>query len=169
MDGARRRRPHATPREIAAASGVLLAGVVLIAGIVLVDPRWHRILGVWPDGIARVPSASGSAASAIRPEEQRAATDASDATPRAEPETGRAPVPVKPARAELTPAATRSPSPPPSDTTQVMASLLVSQLGLDLAWRTAAANAEGHAADTPEHIYWRGVAAAIRDGQRPRP
>jgi hypothetical protein len=51
-----------------------------------------------------------------------------------------------------------------------MANLLVSQLGQDPAWRTAMANADALAADSPEHAYWHGVAAAIRDGgHRPRP
>ena len=45
-----------------------------------------------------------------------------------------------------------------------MASLLVLQLGPDVAWRTALANADAHEGDSPEHAYWRGVAAAIRDG-----
>jgi hypothetical protein len=50
-----------------------------------------------------------------------------------------------------------------------MANLLVSQLGQDPAWRTAMANADAHAADSPEHAYWRAVAAVIRDGGlRPR-
>jgi len=52
----------------------------------------------------------------------------------------------------------------------VMASLLIAQLGQDPAWRTALANADAHAPDSPEHAYWRSVATAIRDGgHRSRP
>ena len=51
-----------------------------------------------------------------------------------------------------------------------MASLLITQLGQDPAWRTALANADAHAPDSPEHAYWRNVATAIRDGgYRSRP
>ena len=52
----------------------------------------------------------------------------------------------------------------PSDTEQVMANLLVMQLGPDPAWRTALANADAHAPDSAEYTYWRRVAQAIRDG-----
>jgi len=53
---------------------------------------------------------------------------------------------------------------------QVMAGVLVSQLGSDLAWRTALANADAHPGDSPEHAYWRAVAAVIRGGGfRPQP
>jgi hypothetical protein len=150
MDGARRKRPRPKPLEIAAAVGVVLAGVVLIAAIVLVDARWHRIFAVWREGLAvGSPAAIPQAAPAAAPSE---------------------PVAARPARAESAPPATGSASrAPSSDTTQVMANILVSQLGQDPAWRTAMANAHANAADSPEHAYWRGVAAAIRDGLRPRP
>ena len=47
---------------------------------------------------------------------------------------------------------------------QVMATLLIAQFGQDPAWRTALANAEAHSPDSPEHDYWRRVAAAIKEG-----
>jgi hypothetical protein len=64
----------------------------------------------------------------------------------------------------------RAPIRAQSDSTSVMAGLLVSQLGWDSAWRTALANADAHSPDSPEQAYWRAVATAIRDGgQRTRP
>jgi hypothetical protein len=153
MAAARRKRPRPKPAEIAAAIAVVLAGVGLIAATVLLDPRWQRLIASPRDGVAVGP-----------PEAIAPAAPEARAAPAAT-----APLPMRPARAESTPVAISAAKQPPSDTTQVMASLLVSQLGLDLAWRTATANAEGHAADTPEHAYWRKVAVAIRDGHRPRP
>jgi hypothetical protein len=44
-----------------------------------------------------------------------------------------------------------------------MATVLIGQLGQDPAWRTALVNAEAHSPDTPEHAYWRPVAAAMRE------
>jgi len=165
MAAARRKRPRPRPAEIAAAVAVVLAGVGLIAAIVLLDPRWQRIIASQGDGVAVGPPP------AIAPvaSETQAAPDAT-ATSAAPAAVGVAapPVQARPARVESTPV-TITAAPPPSDMTQVMASLLVSQLGFDLAWRTAAANAEGHAAGTPEHTYWSGVMAAIRGGHRPQP
>ena len=94
-----------------------------------------------------MPVGAGLVPQAIRPdsfEVQQVTVSVPEATPR-------------PGRAQL-------------DSTQTMANLLVSQLGHDPAWRTAMANADAHAADSPERAYWHGVAAAIRDGgHRPRP
>ncbi len=79
-----------------------------------------------------------------------------------------APVPFAPAapargRSSTRPAEGAQPG-VPSDAEQVMASLLVMQLGPDPAWRTALANADAHAPDSAEYSYWRRVAQAIRDG-----
>ena len=164
---ARRRRPASRRTEIAAATGLVLVGAATIAAIVLISPAWQRIFVAWrASALARVAHPSlGDLAdllpSAIRPErlDARPATVGSLAiAPRPAPE-------LVPSRSVQ--AARPAPS---SDTTQVMASLLVSQLGQDPAWRTAVANAGAHAADSPEYAYWRDVAAAIRDGvHRTRP
>jgi hypothetical protein len=65
---------------------------------------------------------------------------------------------------DSTTAVERGPLRAQPDSAYVMASLLVSQLGLDPAWRTALANADAVSPDSPEYAYWRSVAAAIRDG-----
>jgi hypothetical protein len=65
---------------------------------------------------------------------------------------------------DSTTAVERGPLRAQPDSAYVMASLLVSQLGLDPAWRTARANADAVSSDSPEYAYWRAVAAAIRDG-----
>ena len=176
MDGAqcqhelsrvRRKRRPAKPGEIAAAVSVVVVGAAVIAAIVLVDPRWHRIFASWRAGFAGVPGLVSTRPLSIRPdglEAQQATAGSPEAIPSSQP------VPVRPIRAEPTASVIRSPSRAALDTTQVMANLLVSQLGPDPAWRTAMANAETHAADSPEHAYWRSVAAVIRDvGLRPRP
>jgi hypothetical protein len=141
------RRIRSRPGEIAAALGAVLGGLALIAGIVLVDPRWQKILDSWRASI-ELPVGAGLGPRAIRPdgfEVQQPTVSVREATPR-------------PGRAQ-------------SDySTQIMANLLVSELGQDPAWRTAMANADAHTADSPEQAYWHGVAAAIRDGgHRPRP
>lgn len=174
MDGVRvrRQRPPAKPGEIVAAAGVVLAGLAVMAAIVLVDPRWQRLLAARRARFVNAPSAAGPQLPAPRAnglEVQPATVQAPVATPRASPE----PAPPQPdqamsARAEPTPAA-GLPGGAESDMTQIMASLLVSQLGYDPAWRTAIANADAHVANSPEHAYWRAVAAAIREGLRPRP
>lgn len=62
-----------------------------------------------------------------------------------------------------------SPTSAQADNTQVMANFLVARLGRDPAWRTALVNADSHAPDSPEFVFWHRVAAAIRDGStRPR-
>lgn len=177
MDGARfqdetrPRRPRrpARPIEIAAAVGVIVAGVGLIAGIVLLDPRWERIFASW-----RELSVIGFQLQAIRPralEVQPTPASFLQTSPRTPEPAPSQQIPMRPAPApESTPLELLWPSPAESDATQVMANLLVSQLGPDSAWRTAMANAEAQAADGPEHAYWRAVAALIREGGfRPRP
>jgi len=155
MAGARRKHPPAKLGQIAAAVGVVLAGAALIAAIVLIDPRWQRLLASRRDGFAGVPSIAGP-----QPPEASSWAAPEPAPPQ--------PAPVSPARAESTTQVTRPPSGGQSDAMHVMATLLVSQLGQDPAWRTAMANAEAQSADSSEHAYWSGVAAAIRDGLRPR-
>jgi hypothetical protein len=49
-----------------------------------------------------------------------------------------------------------------------MATMLVSQLGVEPAWRTAVANADAQPNDSPEQAFWRTVASAIRDGSPQR-
>jgi len=120
-----------------------------------IDPRWQRLLASRRDGFAGVPSIAGP-----QPPEASSWAAPEPAPPR--------PAPVSPARAESTTQVTRPPSGGQSDAMHVMATLLVSQLGRDPAWRTAMANAEAQSADSSEHAYWSGVAAAIRDGLRPR-
>src|SRR5262245_60302317 len=135
MDGARRRRRlPARPGELVAAGGVVLAGLGLIAAIVLLDPRWQRIVASWRERAAApsaaTPSAAPPSAAVTSPSiDNRAAMGI-------RPQTIRPEVPARQPAAM----ASRPPSRAQSDTTQVMASLLVSQLGPDLAWRTALAN-----------------------------
>jgi len=163
-DARRRRRLAARAAEIVAAVGVIFAGLGLIAGIVLLDPRWQRIVASWRERIAAPTVATRSA---DRPSASAASPSTSDPVA-----AGARPQTTRPEAPERKPAAlaSRPGSWAPSDSTQLMASLLVSQLGPDLAWRTALSNADAHTGDSPEHAYWRGVAAAIRDsGARPRP
>jgi len=49
-----------------------------------------------------------------------------------------------------------------------MASLLVSHLGGEPAWRTALTNADAQPKDSAEQAFWLAVAAAIRDGSAQR-
>ncbi|MGH7303404.1 MAG: hypothetical protein ACRELZ_08945 [Candidatus Rokuibacteriota bacterium] len=147
----------------------MLAGAATIAGIVLVSPAWQRMFVAWRA------AATAAAASPVfdvltagfRPQALGpggiAAQPATAPSQGIVPRTAREPAPSRPVQARP------SRPPAPSDTTQVMASLLVAQLGHDPAWRTAVANADAHAADSPEHAYWRSVATAIRDGARVRP
>ena len=165
MHGARRRRRlPAHPGELVAAIGVVLAGLGLIAGIVLLDPRWQRIVAAWRE---RVAALSAAAPSVAPPSAAVASPSIEDSLAVGiRPRTIR---PEMPARQPAAPAS-RPPSRTQSDTMQVMAGVLVSQLGSDVAWRTALANADAHPGDSPEHAYWRAVAAVIRGGGfRPQP
>ena len=165
---AARRRPGSKLLEIVAAVAVVVTGLSVISGIVLASPRWQRIIASWRErdtarpsepvfDSAMVPARSlvveGGAAQGIAPAPPRLA---------AEPPSPR-PAPARPAY-DSTPAIDRAPLRGLPDSAQVMASLLVSQLGLDPAWRTALANADAVSPDSPEYAYWRAVAAAIRDG-----
>ena len=165
-----RRRPAARLIEIVAAVGVVVTGLSVISGIVIASPRWQRIIAAWRDGGAARPSAiaptfdaaivpttslavEGGAAQGIAPAPPRPAAEWP--SPR--------PTPARPAH-DSTTAVERGPLRAQPDSAYVMASLLVSQLGLDPAWRTALANADAVSSDSPEYAYWRAVAAAIRDG-----
>jgi hypothetical protein len=171
----------------------VVTGLSVISGIVVASPHWQRIIASWRESVA---ARWASARPAIGTPTETTPPAAHNATVRGEspayPALGAAEViaiqpqgirpnglevqpptagsiPMRPARAQepMRSAAVRA----ESDSTQVMATLLVSQLGQDPAWRAALANADAHSPDSPEHAYWRSVATAIRDagGQRARP
>ena len=153
-------------REIAAAIGVVVPGVALIAGIIIVSPGWQRIIAAWRQGAAARSAMMAPAIEAAARELPGPTAVAPGMTTLLAPSSAPAQLaPVTPARPQDSGRLTDRPrTSAPSDTAQVMASLLISQLGQDPAWRTALANADAHAADSPEHAYWRSVATAIRDG-----
>ncbi len=182
----RHRRPPPRSIEVLAAIGIVVMGLSVISGIVVASPRWQRIIASWRESLAArsasVRSAIGLPGEPSLPALSNAAVRGESAAhpPAGAPEVVTIPpqairtngsVP-RPARAQepMRPA-DRAPIRAQSDSPSVMAGLLVSQLGGDPAWRTALANADAHSPDSPEHAYWRAVAAAIRDGggQRARP
>lgn len=122
------------------------------------------------DPFVGAPGVTGLRPQSIRPdglERQRATTVSPGIAARFAPNPAPPqPVPVKPPRAQdsARPAA-RSPTSAQLDAAQVMANLLIAQLGQDPAWRTALANADAQAHDSPEFAYWSRVANAIRDGR----
>jgi len=167
---AARRRPASRLLEIVAAVAVVVTGLSVISGIVLASPRWQRIIASRRGGdtagasgmapafdSASAPARSlvigSGAAQGVTPAPPRLATEPPS------PRSG----PGRPAH-DSTPAVDRAPIRAQPDSAQVMASLLLSQLGLDPAWRTALANADAVSPDSPEYAYWRAVAAAIREG-----
>lgn len=184
-----RGRPRRSPPrliEVVAAIGIVVTGLSVISGIVVASPHWQRIIASWRESVA---ARGASVRPAISTPTETTPPAAHDATVRGEspayPALGAAEViaiqpqgirpnglevqpptagsvPMRPARAQepMRSAAVRA----QSDSTQVMATLLVAQLGQDPAWRTALANADAHSPDSPEHAYWRSVATAIRDG-----
>jgi hypothetical protein len=174
---ARGRPRRAPPRliEVVAAIGIVITGLSVISGIVIASPHWQRIIASWRESIA---ARWASVRPAIGTPTETTPPAAHNATVRGEspaypalgagevvaiqPQGIRPPVPTRPARSQepMRSAAVRA----QSDSAQVMATLLVSQLGQDPAWRTALANADAHTPDSPEHAYWRSVATAIRDG-----
>src|SRR5262249_59188464 len=77
----------------------------------------------------------------------------------------RSPFPTGRPAAPPLPSVDLPPSRLQSDSAQVMASLLVSHLGGEPAWRTALANADAQPKDS---AFWLAVAAAIRDGSAQR-
>jgi hypothetical protein len=168
----RARRPRRPSRliEIAAAVAVVVTGLSVISGIVLASPRWQRIIASWQGSdTTRASGMTPAFDSAIEPArslviEGGAAQGVAPAPPRlaAEPPSPR-PAPARPAY-DSAPTVDRAPLRAQPESAQVMASLLVSQLGFDPAWRTALANADAVSTDSPEYGFWRAVAAAIRDG-----
>jgi hypothetical protein len=182
----RPRRPPSRLIEVVGAIGIVVTGLSVISGIVVASPGWQRIIASWRESLAArsasVRPAIGTRTETTPPAAHNAAVRGeSPAYPavgaaevvavqpqgilpsvrEVQPATG-GPVPTRPARA---PEPMRSaPVRAQSDSPQVMATLLVSQLGQDPAWRTALANADAHSPDSPEHAYWRSVATAIRDG-----
>jgi len=170
----RPRRPPPRLTEVVAAIGIVVTGLSVISGIVVASPHWQRIIASWRESLVARSASVGSAA--IGTPTETTAPAAHNATVRGEspayPAVGAAEmVAIQPqgirARAQepMRSAAVRA----QSDSAQVMATLLVSQLGQDPAWRIALANADAHSPDSPEHAYWRSVATAIRDGLRSRP
>jgi len=160
----RPRRPLPRLIEVVAAIGIVVTGLSVISGIVVASPHWQRIIASWKESLA-------ARSASVRPPigTPTEVTDMVGIQPQGirpnglevPPATARS-VPTRPARAQepMRSAAARV----QSDSAQVMATLLVSQLGQDPAWRIALANADAHAPDSPEHAYWRSVATAIRDG-----
>lgn len=167
---ARRPRRRSARGDIAVAIGTVLTGLAIIAAIVLNSPGWQRVFASWGE--------ASSAVLAMGPSMATETPVLSPMTPDVTLAPGVAPaLAPSPAPSWSAPAApTRAPESPRSvprsgagqqqDTAQVMASLLTSHLGQDMAWRTALANADAHAIDSPEHMYWRKVATAIRDGSQ---
>ena len=183
----RPRRPPPRLIEIVVAIGIVVTGLSVISGIVVASPHWQRIIASWRESLAArtasAPPAIGTptettppaASNATVPRESSAYSAVGAAEVIAIQPQGIRPngleaqqpatagsAPTRPARAQepMRSAAVRA----QSDSAQVMATLLVSQLGQDPAWRTALANADAHSPDSPEHAYWRSVATAIRDG-----
>ena len=157
---ARRRRRRRRLIDIAAALAVVAGGLSVIAAIVIVSPRWQRLITSWRETIAvhaaSVPQLIETAVAPMStPAVNRGALH------------GELPA-TRSTRVPLLPSIDLSASRFQSDSAQVMAGLLVSQLGQDPAWQTALANAEAQPPDSPEQAFWRAVASAIRDssGQR---
>jgi hypothetical protein len=162
----RPRRPPPRLIEVVAAIGVVVTGLSVISGIVVASPHWQRIIASWRESLAvrgespAYPAVGAAEVVAIQPQGIRPnGLEVPPATAGS--------VPTRPGRAQepMRSAAVRA----QSESAQVMATLLVSQLGQDPAWRIALANADAHSPDSPEHAYWRSVATAIRDGLRSRP
>jgi hypothetical protein len=157
---ARRRRRRRKLIDIAAAVGVVVVGLSMIAAIVIASPRWQRIIASWRETIAvHSPSVPQLIETAVAP--MRTPAVNRGALPGELPAT-------RPSRVPALPSLDLSASRFQSDSAQVMAGLLVSQLGQDPAWQTALANSEAQPPDSPEQAFWRAVASAIRDssGQR---
>jgi len=182
----RPRRPPPRLIEAVAAIGIVVTGLSVISGIVVASPHWQRIIASWreslvarsaslrPVTVTPTETTEPAAHNATVPGESPAYPAIGPAEVVAIQPQGIRPnglevppatagsVPKRPARAQepMRSAAVRA----QSDSAQVMATLLVSQLGQDPAWRTALANADAHSPDSPENAYWRSVATAIRDG-----
>jgi hypothetical protein len=152
-------RARARRGEIAAAVAIIAGGLAVIVGIVVTSPGWQKLFIAWRESFANHDSTAKPRSAAPEPPQATPAPAAVTTTPAAQP------LSVTPARATDSPRQVERARPAaPHDMAQVMATMLISQLGQDPAWRTALANAEAHAPGTPEHDYWRRVAAAVREG-----
>ena len=144
-------RARARRGEIAAAFAIIAGGTAVIAGIVVTSPGWQKLFTAWhasfANHVAPAPALARPAPAAVT-----TAPASQSLSPTPARATG-SPRPAARARPEA-----------PHDMAQVMATVLIAQLGQDPAWRAALANAEAHAPDSPEHAYWRRVAASIREG-----
>lgn len=176
---ARRLRRRRNMIDVAAAAVVVIGGLSLIAGIVVASPGWQRIIASWRESLAaRSASVPELIETAVAPMSTPALNDGAlrgdlpMSPPAAAPGTRSDPNASRPAtRSARIPEAPSVGSPMsrlPADSAQVMATLLVSQLGLEPAWRTALANADAQPNDSPEQAFWRTVASAIRDGSAQR-
>jgi len=183
----RRKRSPARRREIAAAIGAVATGLGVISGIVMSSPGWQRIIASWRESsaarAAMAPPAGAAGTEQATPPSmigfevgdwlvadplglQRSATVSPGIPSHLAPNSASPPsAPVTPRRAQdAKRPADRTPTGAQADTAQVMASLLIAQLGQGPAWGAALANADAYAPDSPEHAFWRSVAIAIRDG-----
>ena len=152
-------RARARRGEIGAAVAIIAGGLAVIAGIVVTSPGWQKLFTAWRESFANHDSPSKPRPAAPQPPQATPAPAAVTTAPAAQP------LSLTPARATDSPRPVERARPAaPHDMAQVMATLLIAQLGQDPAWRTALANAEAHSPDTPEHAYWRRVATAIREG-----
>jgi len=136
----RRRRRHRKLIDIAAAVGVVVAGLFLIAGIVIASPGWQRIIASWRESLA-VRSASvprllemavaPMSAPAVNGDALRGELPMSPpaAVPGVSSDSNASQLPTRSARVPPLPSVDLPPSRLQSDSAQVMASLLVSHLG----------------------------------------
>ena len=175
----RRRRRRRNMIDAAVATGVVIAGLSVIAGIVVASPGWQHIIASWRENLAaRSASVPELIETAVAPMSTPAVTggalrgDLPMSPPTAAPGVRSDPNASRPAtrsaRIPEVPSVGSPTSRLPTDSAQVMATLLVAQLGLEPAWRTALANADAQPNDSPEQAFWRTVASAIRDGSAQR-
>jgi hypothetical protein len=162
----RRGRRHTKQSEIATAIIVVLGGAALVTGLVIGNPRWRAIIATWRELFAAGAAQPSPATATLQQEPAPHDRLESRAAPLRAPNLARSrEIPPDSTRGQgLARLTTRSPTSTRLDDARVMISLLVAQLGQDAAWRTALANANSHAPDSPEFVYWHRVAAAIREG-----
>jgi hypothetical protein len=156
-------RPGATRTrrgEIAAAFAIVAGGIAVIAGIVVASPGWQKLFTAWHASFANHDRTEKPGAAVSTPSRAAAVPFAVTAAPAPQ-----RPLSPPPARATDSPRPVERARPEaPHDMAEVMATVLIAQLGQDPAWRTALVNADAHPPDSPEHAYWRRVAAAIKEG-----
>lgn len=183
----KRRPPRA--REIVATLIVVLGGAAIITGIIAGSPRWHTIIASWREGsaawFAKVsldvaalgqsaenPVVGTTSLAGVQPLPARPdALVLGGAAAVAQGTTAHLSAPHRARSGAIPLNSVQSQEPtrlvvkPPSSSQpdlQIMVNLLVAQLGPGPAWRTALANADAHAPDSPEFDYWHRVAAAIQ-------